>query len=297
MSSTNPRTTLGPAHPKGPCHFSLGSPPWRQTKRSSHITLLTSPVKSAFTSIMRHGGASAIAVATLTFMLTALTIFIVLANGMSIAASGLESKANLIADVRPQVSPYQALELASVIEEKWPDTSVTYTNKSEALRQFKKTFSGNSTMLSALQGNPLPASLNVRTRDPKTLSKIALWLRSNPNVTHLIFNPNLTHKLIEITAFVKIVGIALVAGLTFLAIVIVVNTTHLAVQARREEIEVMRLIGATAPFVRNPFILEGIILGVVRGVGGYGTRHVGIPSNLEHDSRGQRFRRDSAASD
>ncbi|HZT96139.1 MAG TPA: permease-like cell division protein FtsX [Chloroflexota bacterium] len=231
--------------------------------RRGSIHKLTRPITVAGLSILRHRGASGVAVATLAFMLTALILFIALANGVSTAASGLESKANLIADLNSSVSRHSALELGSLIQDRWPRTRVTYIDRAQALVQFKKTFAGNSAMLSALDGNPLPASLNIHTADGRTLSRIAASLRTNPEVRHLIFNPDLTKKLVQINTFVRVIGIVLILGLAFLATVIVVNTTHLTVQAREEEIEIMRLIGASSGFVRNPFIVEGIMLGLV----------------------------------
>lgn len=227
---------------------------------------LTRSARTAVVSIVRHRGASVVAVATLGFMLTALSVFILVADGMNRAAAGLESKANLVADLSDSTTIAQAQSLVQTVELRWPSTRVTYTNKFQAAAQFRRTFAGNSAMLQAVQGNPLPASLNIRTSDARTLSKIAAVLKRNRQVKHLIFNPDLTHKLVEITSFVRIAGIALVAGLALLAIVIVVNTTHLTVQARREEIEVMRLVGAEHKFVRNPFIVEGVLLGLAGAV-------------------------------
>lgn len=206
------------------------------------------------------------AIATLAFMLTALSVFILVADGMNRAAATLESKANLVADLSDSTTTTQAQSLVRGIQIRWPSTHVSFTTKAEAAAQFKRTFAGNSAMLQAVQGNPLPASLNIKTADARTLSKIAAALGHDNRVNHLIFNPNLTHKLIEITTFVRIAGIALVVGLALLAIVIVVNTTHLTVQARRDEIEVMRLVGAEHKFVRNPFIVEGILLGLAGAV-------------------------------
>jgi len=220
-------------------------------------------LRSASLGLTRHRGATIVAVATLTFMLSALTIFLVLASGLDTAASGLEAKANVIADLKGWVGTPGAQGLEQTLQTKWPHTHVSYVTKGDALAQFRKTFAGDSTMLAALQGNPLPASIQVKTRDAHVYSRIAHWLAADPRVSHVIFNPNLTSKLIQITDFVRIAGLALVVGLAFLALVIVVNTTHLTVEARRDEIEVMRLIGASHRFVRNPLILEGILLGLV----------------------------------
>jgi cell division transport system permease protein len=220
------------------------------------------PVRTAVLSIVRHRGASVVAVATLAFVLSALTIFVLVTSGLGNAASGLESKANLIADLNGSASRGQAASLERRIESGWPRAQVTYVSRTQALAQFRKAFAGNATMLSALEGNPLPASVQVKDPNASALDAIAAKLNRDPRVDRVIFNPNLTRKLFEITAIVTIGGSAIVLGLAFLALVIVVNTTHLTVEARREEIEVMRLIGATHAFVRNPLILEGILLGL-----------------------------------
>jgi cell division transport system permease protein len=233
-----------------------------QEREQEGLVTLPQPIRTAILSIARHRGASLVAVATLAFLLSALTIFVLIASGLGNAASGLESKANLIADLNGRVSKSQAGSLERGIERRWPRTQVTYVSRRQALVQFRKAFAGNATMLSALEGNPLPASVQVKDANGSALDSIAAKLKRDPQVQRVIFNPNLTRKLFEITAIVTIGGSALVLGLAFLALVIVINTTHLTVEARRDEIEVMRLIGATHAFVRNPLILEGILLGL-----------------------------------
>jgi cell division transport system permease protein len=227
---------------------------------------LINSVRLAYVSVVRNKGGSALAVATMAFMLTALSLFILLADGMNHAAAGLEAKANLVADIGDNYSPTDALEVARYLDWRWPGVRVSYVSKAQAADRFRKTFAGNSAMLAALEGNPLPASLEVRVRDATVLSRIDTVLRHDRRVTHLIFNPNLTHKLVEITTLVRIVGISLVVGLAFLALIIIVNTIQFAVQARAEEIEVMRFVGASRAFVRDPFIAEGVGLGLAGGI-------------------------------
>lgn len=223
---------------------------------------ITESARTAAVGIVRHRGASIVAVVTLAFMLTALTIFVLLANGLGSAASRLEAKANLIADLNGNISHSAATSIGSNVQARWPQVQVTYASKTQALTQFRKTFAGDSAMLSAVEGNPLPASLQFRSADPRLLTGISSFLRSDSSVKRVIYNPNLTHKLVAIATFVNVAGIILVLGLAFLALVIVVNTTHLTVEARRDEIEIMKLIGATHAFVRNPLLFEGIFLGL-----------------------------------
>lgn len=223
---------------------------------------ISQSARTATINMVRHRGATVVAIATVAFLLSALTIFVMIASGLGNAASGLEQKANLIADLNNRTGHARVHELERRIKHRWPAAQIQFLTKGEAKAQFFREFSGNTAMLSALQGNPLPASLQVRDPDGDALTSIARMLRHSGRVNHIIFNPNLTNKLLAITAIVTIGGLAVVLGLGFLALLIVVNTTHLTVEARREEIQVMRLIGATHSFVRNPLIVEGVLLGL-----------------------------------
>jgi len=219
----------------------------------------------AATSISRHRGASAVAVATLTFMLSALTIFVLLANGLEQAASSLEAKAQLVAYLKPSVDRSEAEVLIGDIRARWPQAQIQYVSPKVALSQFRQTSLGRS-LSGAIEGNPLPASLDIRMPNPLLLNRIAARLSSNADVHNVVLNRDLTGKLAEIATVVAIAGTAVVLGLAILALIMVINTTHLSIEARREEIEVVRLVGATQRFVRNPLIVEGLLLGVAGAI-------------------------------
>jgi cell division transport system permease protein len=219
-------------------------------------------VQQAALGLTRHRTSSIVAVGTMAFMLSALIVFVFLVDGMSRAASDLQSKANLIADVRTGTSHAEMETLVGELHQQYPDIHITYVSRKQAVAQFKRTFAGQSAMLAALEGNPLPASIQITDSNPAVLSKLDAMLKSQPMVSQLIFNPNLTKKLVMISTFIKVGGIMLITGLALLALLIVVNTTHLTVEGRRHEIEVMKIVGATHRFVRDPLILEGIMIGL-----------------------------------
>jgi len=215
----------------------------------------------AAVSITRHRGSSAVAIATLGFMLTALTVFVLLANGLGQAASGLESKAELVAYLNSGVTATQSQQVIRAVKAEWPQAQVQFVSSSTALQQFKQTTLGRS-ISGAIEGNPLPASLEIRTPNPLTLNQISAKLSADSRVHNVLLNRDLTNKLVEIATVVTIAGTALVLGLALLALIMVVNTTHLSIEARKDEIEVVRLMGATQSFVRNPLIAEGVMLGL-----------------------------------
>ncbi len=222
---------------------------------------MTRLAKTAALSIIRHRGSSTVAVATLGFMLTALTVFILLASGLSDAATGLESKADLSAYLSNPTSLQSRNEIVSQVHSRWPSAHIQYLSSRQELRAFKQTSLGKS-ISSAIEGNPLPPSLHIRTPNPLTLNQISTWLSGRPVVTNVILNRDLTNKLAQLATVVTIAGSVVVLGLGLLALVMIVNTTHLSIEARRQEIEVVRVMGGTQAFVRNPLIAEGVLLGL-----------------------------------
>jgi len=123
--------------------------------------------------------------------------------------------------------------------------------------------------LNTLGSNPLPASLNLNVRQLTDLAKFDQMAKSTPIVdktTATDYNPDVINKLHTVINIIEVVGGVIALILFVISLVIIMNTIRTAVYARRTEIEIMKLVGATDWFVRWPFILEGIIGGVLAAV-------------------------------
>lgn len=117
-----------------------------------------------------------------------------------------------------------------------------------------------------LKDNPFPASLEVAVNSTTEMEKIGTEIRGKPGVEEVQFNPELAEQLQQVQNGVQLVG-SIIAGILILAtLAIVINTIQLAVHHRHQEIEIMRLVGAPQWFIRLPFLLEGLIFGVVSSV-------------------------------
>jgi len=126
-----------------------------------------------------------------------------------------------------------------------------------------------SQALQTLGSNPLPASLNLTVRRLTDLGALDSMARNSPIVdksTATDYNPDVINKLHTLIDIIEIVGAVIAAILFVVSVVIIMNTIRTAVYARRTEIEIMKLVGATDWFVRWPFILEGILGGVLAAV-------------------------------
>lgn len=150
----------------------------------------------------------------------------------------------------------------------WDEVSeVVYVSKDAALEKFKLENAG-SEILKEIQGNPLPASFEVRLNSPEKVDQIALRFVTKDGtnvegVDEVIYGQNYVQKIFSITAIAGSIAFLIIIILLLAAIVLIFNTIRLSIHARRKEIEVMKLVGATNWFVRIPFIFEGFFEGFV----------------------------------
>lgn len=148
---------------------------------------------------------------------------------------------------------------------------VSYVTKVQALERFKNSMSSSPEIIAQLEGqNPLPASLEVQLERPQDVNDVALKIRNNPSFLtvaddqanpdeSLKYGQKTVDKLFALTGVLRIVGIIVVALLIFIAMIFINNTIRLAILARKREISIMRLVGASNGFIRGPFFMESVL--------------------------------------
>lgn len=149
--------------------------------------------------------------------------------------------------------------------------SVGFTSKDQAMENFKNSMSTNPEIIEQLDGqNPLPASIDVELSDPQEVESVAQSIQQNATFTKIADSPDdpaeslkygqkTVEKLFTVTNYIRYVGVALVGLLIFIAFVFINNTIRLSILARRKEIAIMRLVGASNNFIRGPFLMEGAL--------------------------------------
>ncbi len=140
--------------------------------------------------------------------------------------------------------------------------SVTYISKQQALARFKEMMADQPDIYQGIGSNVLPASLEIQLKDPRTSEAVADKLRAE-GFTELSYPQQTIERLNKVTDYI----IWALRGATFLffvaSIMLIFNTIRLSIFARRKEIEVMKLVGASDGFVRAPFVLEGLVQGLI----------------------------------
>lgn len=185
--------------------------------------------------------------------------------------SSVENQVSITAFVSDDASDSSIQEVSRFIEGLEDVKSVEFTNKEEALERFRNSMTSNPEIIDQLDGeNPLPASIDVELSDPQQVETVALAIEQNSTYKSISEDPEdpgaslrygqkTVERLFTLTNYVRYVGIALVALLIFIAMVFINNTIRLAILARRKEIAIMRLVGASNGFIRGPFLMEGAL--------------------------------------
>jgi cell division transport system permease protein len=218
---------------------------------------------------LRRSSAPALA-ALLTVLLTALVlgVFIPIVQATTGTANEVRSRVVLDVYVDSDANPAERSELQRTLEGTTNVKSVEFISKSEALEELGHKVTDTQEKLELLGSNPLPDLYRVTPDDPDRLSVIETALAGQrlDAVDEVRNREGETDKILSATGLVKALAAGLAALLVFASIALVANTIRLSVFARRREVEVMKLVGATNWFIRWPFVIEGVIVGFLGGV-------------------------------
>jgi cell division transport system permease protein len=157
---------------------------------------------------------------------------------------------------------------------------VTYKSKDEALQEYRETMSNRNAedAVAALDGqNPVPASLVVKLDDPQQVESVANQIIGDQEFAAIADTPDnasasvqygkeTVDRLFSVTNYIRVGAAVLIVLLVFVAFVFINNTIRLAISARRREIAIMRLVGASNSFIRGPFVAEGAIEALVGSI-------------------------------
>jgi cell division transport system permease protein len=174
----------------------------------------------------------------------------------------------MIVFVRPDVTP-EALKFVEQNLKSQPNIidvdKILYLDKAGSFEEAKRVFAGDTTTLSLLSIDTIPSQFKVvpKTTDPELVRSLAEQYRTLPGVAGVSLAEDEFDVISTLSGFVRTVTIAMSLVLLAVAVILIWNTIRTAIFARRREIEVMKLVGATDWFIRVPFILEGLFQGLV----------------------------------
>ena len=217
---------------------------------------------------VRHTGWMSVAsVLTVSVALFVLAVFGVLSINLEHAANALDRQVELPAYFKPTMKSSAEQAFLARLKREPGVRRVVFVSKTEALSQLKKEFPHDTTLWQLIsQGNPLLDGFQVYTNRAGEIPPLARMLRKNPDVGQVVYQATVVSRLTVVTRILRDGGYVVEGLLAFATLFIIANTIRLGVFARRREIAVMKLVGATDWFIRWPFLLEGIYLGLMGAV-------------------------------
>lgn len=229
-------------------------------------------IKSGFSNFWRNIWLS---IATTTIMV--LTLFMIsmllIINLLGVVSLDVaERTVDVSVDFKDDVQEAAILAIKDKLEKRDEVRSVEYVSKEEALRRFKNWHKENTLIIQSLEefeGIVLPASLKIQATKPALYQDIVTFLEQEEfldmikKINYHGDRESIINRLINVTATVKKIGLGITGILMFIAVLVMFNTIRLTIYSYRQEIEIMKLVGASNWYIRAPFILEGLLYSIL----------------------------------
>jgi cell division transport system permease protein len=223
-------------------------------------------LNEAAESLLRSWRSASLAILTIAAGLFVLGFFLMVNSNLQRVVGRWSEAAEMSVYLNDDATREQVQALEALVEQSGLSDQRQHLSKADALARFREDFPDLAGATERLERNPLPASLEVRL-GPKArttttaVDDLAARLGSEPGVADVRYDRRWLSRLGSAVRFVRTVGLVIVALLAVAAALTVANVVRLAAYARRDEIEIMQLVGAPFAFIRGPFVAEGILQG------------------------------------
>lgn len=229
------------------------------------MTRLRYLLREAADNIRSNRTTTLIALATTTFTMLGMGVFVLLYLNLQGALGSLREEIKVMAYLRDAVSTRDIPDLRIRIGGNPAVAGIEYVSREQALASFRKQFPSEERLLNGLGANPFPASLVISVkpayRSAEAVQVLVDKLKTFPEVEEVLYSREWIENLAAALRYLEILGMGIGTVLAASMVTILANTIRLALYARREEIAILKLIGATRRFIEMPFVLEGAILG------------------------------------
>jgi cell division transport system permease protein len=221
-------------------------------------------IKQGFIQIFRNKGMSLASIFSILAMLMILGIFFLIAVNLNLFTEVVKQDYDQVeVFLLDDTTQEQAQNIMNEMEGYEGVSDVVYRSKDEALEIMKERWGESGYLLDSLGDNPLPASVLISVESIESAQSVSEYAGTLEGVEDVQFYQETVDKLTQITNFLQIGALIVMAFLIVVSVVVVSNTVKLTVFARAREIRIMKYVGATNWFIRGPFISEGIIIGLL----------------------------------
>ena len=235
--------------------------------RTSNVSYL---VKKGITSVWKNFIMSFASFCILLVSLLQVSVAVLFMLNVNIVMENIENTNEIVIYVKEGATQEQIDHIRDVLEKNEDLTDVSYLSSEEAREIFKEDMGEYAALLDFLEENPMPETFLARSKDLKKIKHSVEAISSIEGIEQVKAPYDFAAALIDIRNTFSIIIIAMLATLIAVSIVIVSNTIRTSVFARREEISIMKYVGATNGFIKLPFFVEGMFIGVLAGGAAFG---------------------------
>jgi cell division transport system permease protein len=222
-------------------------------------------LQDALVNIRRSGWGGLASIGTIAVSFVIVGIFLVITRNLGALVVEWKEQFQVTVFLEDGITSEQLALLKKRIQSERAVKAMTFTSKEEALQSFKRELKGKESLLEGLGENPIPASLQLRIHEPhqtpEALRQFTTFLGRLEGVDDVLYGQEWVDRLTAAIRMLRLLGLSVGLALGMASLLIVSNTIRLAVYSRAEEIQIMRLVGATKMHIRAPFLLEGMIQG------------------------------------
>ncbi len=218
----------------------------------------------AFASLRRNSWMALASATTVAVTLMILGASLLMVLNIDYLAGAVESEVEIAVFIKQDAAPQRVFEIGEEIKKVAGVNEVKFVSKDDALVELRKNFEQKQGVLDMLgEKNPLPDKYRVKMDKPEQVKPAAEKFKQIAGVDKVNYAQGVVEKLFPVTRWVRVLGLVSVSLLALAAIFLISTTIRLTVFSRRKEINIMKFLGATDWFIRWPFILEGIVLGLM----------------------------------
>ena len=229
-----------------------------------------------FRSLFRNRFMAIASVLTVTLSMFILGVFLSAVLNINHMASYLENQVEMTVYLKDGLTTDQVMGIGKYLKAQPGMKEIKFTNKDQAMKDFRERMGDQQGLLDAINGNPLPASYQMSFQTPEQLKTAAEVVAKYQGVETVQYGKDIIEQLYKVAQVIRLSGIVLIIFLAGAELFIISNTIRLTVFARRREIQIMKYVGATNAMVTLPFFMEGLTMGLISGaitsaagIGGY----------------------------
>lgn len=227
-------------------------------------------IKSGFSSFIRNGWLSVASITVMVLTLLTLSIFFILNIVLNTGIKTIQDKIDISVYFKEEVKQNLVIDIQNELANMSEVRAIKYISKEDAVARFKEQNKGNQALLDSINDPSfsLPSSLEIKVYNTSKLDQITSVLDSEKYKTAVEKisykeNKQIIDKLFRATNLTRQIGVIITIAFTLVSLIIIFNTVRIAIFSRMEEIEIMKLVGATPWFIKGPFLIEGLLYGVV----------------------------------